>query len=251
MSDEEEMRYIGYSMSRNKWILIKPANVRADTYEFLNSGATAIVYANIALNKIVKIIRGSEYKTAAEFIAESQQEVKYQSAAARYGFAPQIYHHGFVEKENAPFWQYTLPYYYIVMDYIGEANGWEQIYAEDNPPLFCDFINNFVDKVGFINNEDPYAHFYYNKYINKLIMIDYGRCYECSADKMECKREMAKVLGLTNCFSNGGIMSSFFRKRCFSLPHQFLLLVYQNMSLNLPLSIIQCSLGPVCQQYIQ
>lgn len=205
MSDEEEMRYIGYSMSRKKWILIKPANVRADTYEFLNSGATAIVYANIALNKIVKIIRGSEYKTAAEFIAESQQEVKYQAAAARYGFAPQIYYHGFVEKENAPFWQYTLPYYYIVMDYIGEANGWEQIYAEDNPPLFCDFINNFVDKVGFINNEDPYAHFYYNKYINKLIMIDYGRCYECSADKMDCKRQMAKVLGLNNCFFNGGI----------------------------------------------
>jgi hypothetical protein len=62
-----------------------------------------------------------------------------------------------------------------------------------------------VDKVGIINIVDPQTHFYYNEKENKLLMIDYDRCVDCS-DKPQCKLDMAKALGIT-C-SSGGMKKS-------------------------------------------
>ena len=93
MADEEDnkLRYIGYSMSKEHWITVNPENKRHDTYEFLNSGATARVYWN--KNRIVKIIRGSEYIIDDQvFIGKCQKEINYQIKAASHGLSPRVYH---------------------------------------------------------------------------------------------------------------------------------------------------------------
>ena len=200
--DEELLKYIGYSMAKKKWFVVKPANKRSDTYEFLNSGATSLVYYNKASNRVVKIIRGSEYTSNDSLIIKSQKEVAYQSKAADFGLAPKVFHHGFIEKNDSFLYpDVKIPYYYILMESLSEDNGWEQVYATENPELFCKFINDLVDKVGIINTEDPHAHFFYNKRQDKLLMIDYDRCVDCS-DKKQCKIDMAKSLGIS-CLSGG------------------------------------------------
>jgi hypothetical protein len=200
--DEEPLKYIGYSMAKKKWFIVKPANIRSDTYEFLNSGATSLVYYNKASNRVVKIIRGSEYTSNDNLIKKSQKEVAYQSRAADFGLAPKVFHHGFIETSDSFLYpDVKIPYYYILMESLSEDNGWEQEYATQNPELFCKFINDLVDKVGIINIEDPHAHFFYNKRQDKLLMIDYDRCIDCS-DKNQCKIDMAKALGIT-CLSGG------------------------------------------------
>jgi hypothetical protein len=199
--DEEPLKYIGYSMAKKKWIIIKPANRRSDTYEFLNSGATSLVYFNKASNRVVKIIRGSEYESS-EFIQKCEKEVAYQSRAAYFGLAPKIFHSGFINKNDSFLYpDDKIPYYYILMENLSEDNGWEQAYATENPELFCSFINDLVDKAGIINIEDPDAHFFYNEREDRLLMIDYDRCVEC-VNPYQCKIEMAQALGLT-CFSGG------------------------------------------------
>jgi hypothetical protein len=199
--DEEPLKYIGYSMAKKKWIIIKPANRRSDTYEFLNSGATSLVYFNKASNRVVKIIRGSEYDTN-EFIQKCEKEVAYQSRAAYFGLAPKIFHSGFINKNDSFLYpDDKIPYYYILMENLSEDNGWEQAYATENPELFCSFINDLVDKAGIINIEDPDAHFFYNESEDRLLMIDYDRCVEC-VNPYQCKIEMAQALGLP-CFSGG------------------------------------------------
>ena len=199
--DEEPLKYIGYSMAKKKWIIIKPANRRSDTYEFLNSGATSLVYFNKASNRVVKIIRGSEYESS-EFIQKCEKEVAYQSRAAYFGLAPKIFHSGFINKNDSFLYpDDKIPYYYILMENLSEDNGWEQAYANENPELFCSFINDLVDKAGIINIEDPDAHFFYNEREDRLLMIDYDRCVEC-VNPYQCKIEMAQALGLT-CFSGG------------------------------------------------
>jgi hypothetical protein len=200
--DEEPLKYIGYSMAKKKWFIVKPANKRLDTYEFLNSGATSLVYYNKASNRVVKIIRGSEYSSNDSLIKKSQKEVAYQSRAADFGLAPKVFHHGFIETNDSFLYpDVKIPYYYILMESLSEDNGWEQEYATQNPQLFCKFINDLVDKVGIINTEDPHAHFFYNKRQDKLLMIDYDRCVDCS-DKKQCKIDMANALGIT-CLSGG------------------------------------------------
>lgn len=199
--DEEPLKYIGYSMAKKKWIIIKPANRRSDTYEFLNSGATSLVYFNKASNRVVKIIRGSEYESN-EFIQKCEKEVAYQSRAAYFGLAPKIFHSGFINKNDSFLYpDDKIPYYYILMENLSEDNGWEQAYATENPELFCSFINDLVDKAGIINIEDPDAHFFYNEREDRLLMIDYDRCVEC-VNPYQCKIEMAQALGLP-CFSGG------------------------------------------------
>ena len=209
--DEEPLKYIGYSMAKKKWFIVKPANIRSDTYEFLNSGATSLVYYNKASNRVVKIIRGSEYTSNDNLIKKSQKEVAYQSRAADFGLAPKVFHHGFIETNDSFLYpDVKIPYYYILMESLSEDNGWEQVYATQNPQLFCKFINDLVDKVGIINTEDPHAHFFYNKRQDKLLMIDYDRCIVCS-DKNQCKIDMANALGIT-CLS-GGIKKKKYTKR--------------------------------------
>jgi len=199
--DEEPLKYIGYSMAKKKWIIIKPSNRRSDTYEFLNSGATSLVYFNKASNRVVKIIRGSEYESS-EFIQKCEKEVAYQSRAAYFGLAPKIFHSGFINKNDSFLYpDDKIPYYYILMENLSEDNGWEQAYANENLELFCSFINDLVDKAGIINIEDPDAHFFYNEREDRLLMIDYDRCVEC-VNPYQCKIEMAQALGLT-CFSGG------------------------------------------------
>ena len=200
--DEEPLKYIGYSMAKKKWFIVKPANIRSDTYEFLNSGATSLVYFNKASNRVVKIIRGSEYSSNDGLIQKCKKEVAYQSRAADFGLAPKVFHHGFIEKNDSFLYpDDKIPYYYILMESLSENNGWEQVYASDKPELFCKFINDLVDKVGIINIEDPHAHFFYNERQDKLLMIDYDRCVDCS-DKNQCKIDMANALGIT-CLSGG------------------------------------------------
>ena len=194
--DEETLKYIGYSMSKKKWIIIKSDNIRSDTYEFLNAGATSLVYFNKEKNRVVKIIRGSEYKSNDTFIQESQKEVSFQKKAARFGLAPKVFHHGFVKKQKSFLYpDDIIPYYYIVMEYLDQDNGWEQTFADDKPELFCKFISDLVDKVGIINIVDPQTHFYYNEKENKLLMIDYDRCMSC-INKQQCKIDMAKAMGM-------------------------------------------------------
>ena len=200
--DEEPLNYIGYSMAKEKWFSVKPANKRPDTYEFLNSGATSLVYYNKASNRVVKLIRGSEYTSNDTLIKKCEKEVSYQSRAADFGLAPKVFHHGFIEKKDSFLYPHDkISYYYIVMEYLAEDDGWNQMHAENNPELFCKFINDLVDKVGIINTEDPHAHFFYNKTTQKLLMIDYERCIDC-ADKKQCKLDMANALGIT-CLSEG------------------------------------------------
>lgn len=202
MSDTD-LRYIGYSMAKKKWFIVKPANKRSDTYEFLNAGAVSIVYFNKASNRVVKIIRGSKYSSNDTFIQNCEKEVAYQSRAADFGLAPKVFHHGFIEKNDSFLYpDDKIPYYYIVMEYLSEDNGWEHFHPDDNQLLSCKFINDLVDKVGIINIEDPVLHFYYNKFQNRLVMIDYDRCVDCS-DKNQCKLDMANKLKLKCLF--GGI----------------------------------------------
>jgi hypothetical protein len=203
--EEEPLKYIGYSMAKKKWFIVKPQNKRSDTYEFLNSGATSLVYFNKASNRVVKIIRGSEYEST-EFIQKCEKEVAYQSRAAYFGLAPKIFHYGFINKNDSFLYpDDKIPYYYILMENLSEDNGWEQAYANENPELFCSFINALVDKAGIINIEDPDAHFFYNEREDRLLMIDYDRCVEC-VNPYQCKIEMAQALGLS-CFSGGIIRS--------------------------------------------
>ena len=113
---ERDKKYIGYSNSKKKWIIIEPQHVRADTYEFLNSGATSWVYVRKDNSKVVKIIRGSRFIPDHTFIAKAEKEIEYQKAAAKAGLAPKIYHHGFIEKKDS-FYDTKEPYYYIEMKY--------------------------------------------------------------------------------------------------------------------------------------
>ena len=227
-TSDEDKKYIGYSNSQQRWIIIEPRHVRPDTYEFLNSGATSWVYVKRDGSKVVKIIRGSSFIPDEQFIAKAKKEVKYQKAAAEVGLAPQIYHHGFIKKENS-FYDKNEPYYYIEMDNLSEATGWNPIFASQAPELFCKFIRDLVVKVGIINVEDPQLHFFYNG--SELRMIDFDRCIECAsvtgasatgasvtgasvtgASETEiCIAAMAKALGI-NCSAKTGGKKSVKRK---------------------------------------
>jgi hypothetical protein len=206
-TSDEDKKYIGYSNSQQRWIIIKPQHVRPDTYEFLNSGATSWVYVKRDGSKVVKIIRGSSFIPDEQFIAKAKKEVQYQKAAAKVGLAPNIYHHGFIRKENS-FYDTNEPYYYIEMDNLSEATGWNPIFASQAPELFCKFIRDLVEKVGIINVEDPQLHFFSNG--SELRMIDFDRCIECasvtdaSVSETEiCITAMAKALGI-NCSAKTG-----------------------------------------------
>ena len=204
---ERDIKYIGYSNSKKKWILIEPQHVRADTYEFLNSGATSWVYVRKDNSKVVKIIRGSKFIPEHTFIAKAEREIEYQKAAAKAGLAPKIYHHCFIEKKDS-FYDTKEPYYYIEMDNLSEATGWKPIFAVQAPQLFCKFIRDLVVKVGIINIEDPQLHFFSNG--SELRMIDYDRCTDATGtgtagtgtgtagtDKEIGIAKMAKALGIT------------------------------------------------------
>ena len=201
---QRQRQYIGYSMRKKRWVSIRHEDKRYDTYEFFNSGATAFTYVNAASNELVKIIHGPYYEphdNYAAFIKECEKEIEYQQRAARNGLGPRIYDgkYGFVEKENS---FYNTPYFYIVMEYLSEKNGWKHIFAGDiRDSIFCNYIKDLVSKTGLINDEDPQAHFYYNNKKNKLYMIDYGRCKECKnldVSESECIELMSSALDI-NC----------------------------------------------------
>jgi len=179
----EVPEYIGFRMSKNKWIeVLKP---RDDTYKWINGGASGYAYVN--KNKIVKIIRGSKYINKEDFIKEAEKEIDFQERAAKHKLAPKIFYKGFV---NEPFFIEDVPYYYyVVMKYLS-PDKWVNLWRGQNDKLMCKFISDLVDKVGIINDFDPTAHIYINK--NKVVMIDYGRCIECKEEK--CKKKMAKTL---------------------------------------------------------
>jgi len=185
MEDRIEVpEYIGFYMKGNKWIEVKEP--RHDTYKWMDGGASGYVYINN--NRLVKIIRGNIYEDKKEFIKNCKKEADFQKKAARHNLAPAVYYDGFVD---IPFFVKDIPfYYYIVMDYL--SSDWKQIHPKSNKELMCEFITNLVNKVGIINNFDPYVHFYKNKYTNQLVMIDYGRCIECKKDS--CIQQMADAL---------------------------------------------------------
>jgi len=207
IDDDEPLKYIGYSMHKKQWIIIPKHKKRDDTYEFFNAGATAFTYVNPSTNKLVKIIHGPRHTPAdnyAGFIKECEKEVEFQNKAAKNGLAPRIYvnQYGFVTKEHSFYSKDEMPYFYIIMEYLSEDNGWEHVFIGDKPDsIFCDYIEKIVSKTGLINVKDPQAHFYYNseKDKDKLYMIDYGNCEECGErSSSECIVLMSSALGV-NC----------------------------------------------------
>ena len=202
-SMDEPLKYIGYSMSKKRWIIIQKKQKRDDTYEFLNAGATAFTYVNKANNKLVKIIHGPRYipeDNYAGFIKECEKEIEYQHRAADNGLGPRIYigQYGFVPKEHSFYSKDESPYFYIIMEYLSEKNGWKHIFIGDKPDsVFCNYIQELVSKTGLINVTDPQAHFYYNDKKDKLYMIDYGNFKECGKHSVsECIELMSSALGI-------------------------------------------------------
>jgi hypothetical protein len=202
-SKDEPLKYIGYSMSKKQWIIIQKKNKRDDTYEFLNAGATAFTYVNPASNKLVKIIHGPQYDPEdnyAGFIKECEKEIEYQQRAAENGLGPRIYagQYGFVPKEHSFYSKNESPYFYIIMEYLSEKNGWSPIFIGDKPDsIFCNYLQKLVSKTGLINVKDPHAHFYYNNKKEKLYMIDYGNYEECGDRSVsKCVELMSSALGI-------------------------------------------------------
>lgn len=197
--DYEKLRYISYSMRDSKWYSVKHENINNDTYEFLNSGASGMVYVNKNANKVVKIIRLSDDKDELEKeIIKSTQEVKFQSSAAKFKLAPRVYFHGYINTEKS-FLGNTTPYYYIVMDYLS-PNEWDNVYGDkDNKREISLFVKKLIEKVGIVNTIDPRLHFYKNKKTGQIVMIDYDHCEKCDDDEDECIRKMMSVI-----ITNGG-----------------------------------------------
>ena len=168
VTDDNQLKYIGYSMRKQQWVIIPKHKKRDDTYEFFNAGSTAFTYVNPSSNKLVKIIHGPHYEpddNYVDFIKECKNEIEYQNKAAKNGLAPRIYVNqcGFVPKEQSYYSKGESPYFYIVMEYLSETRGWEHTFIGDKPDsIFCNYIENFVSKTGLINVKDPKAHFYYN-----------------------------------------------------------------------------------------
>lgn len=203
LEDYEKLRYISYSMSDNKWYIVKRKNINNDTYSFLNSGASGMVYVNKNINRVVKIIRLSEDEDELkEEIKKAEKEVLYQNSSALYELAPKIYFHGYIESKKS-FLDNTTPYYYIIMDYLS-PNEWDHIYGdEENINDISEFVKILVENVGIINKIDPRLHFYKNKITNKIIMIDYDHCEKCDADKKnDCIRNMISAIKTNGGYRN-------------------------------------------------
>jgi hypothetical protein len=198
LEDYEKLRFISYSMRDNKWYIVKPENINNDTYSFLNSGASGMVYVNKNIKRVVKIIRLSEDNDELiKEIKKAKQEATYQIEAAKYKLAPNIYFHGYIESKKS-FLGNTTPYYYIIMDYLS-PNEWDHIYGDkENIKKISQFVKILVEKVGIINKIDPRLHFYKNKITNKIIMIDYDHCEKCDADKKNCIIEMLNAIEIHN-----------------------------------------------------
>ena len=203
LEDYEKLRFISYSMSDNKWYIVKRKNINNDTYSFLNSGASGMVYVNKNIKRVVKIIRLSEDNDELiKEIKKAKQEATYQIEAAKYKLAPNIYFHGYIESKKS-FLDNTTPYYYIIMDYLS-PNEWDHIYGdEENIIDISEFVKILVENVGIINKIDPRLHFYKNKITNKIIMIDYDHCEKCDADKKnDCIRNMISAIKTNGGYRN-------------------------------------------------
>jgi len=205
VTDDNILKYIGYSMRKQQWVIIPKDKKRDDTYEFFEAGASAFTYVNPSTNKLVKIIHGPRYDTDdnyVDFIKECEKEIENQQRASENGLAPHIYinQSGFVPKENSFYSKNETPYFYIIMEYLSKKKGWERTFIGDKPDsIFCNYIEKFVSKTGLINIKDPQAHFYYNDKKDKdnLYMIDYGNCEECGIRSVsKCIDLMASVLGI-------------------------------------------------------
>jgi hypothetical protein len=194
--DYEKLRFISYSMRDKKWYTVKPKNINNDTYSFLNSGASGMVYVNENIKRVVKIIRLSEDNDELiKEIKKAKQEVEYQMKSAKYQLAPNVYFHEYIEKKNSFL---DTPYYYIIMDYLS-SKEWDNIYGDkDNIPQISQFVNTLVEKVGIINIVDPRLHFYKNKKTNNIVMIDYDHCIICNSDKKYCITKMLNAIGIHN-----------------------------------------------------
>ena len=205
VTDNDQLKYIGYSMSKQQWVIIPKHKKRDDTYEFFEAGANAFTYVNPSTNKLVKIIHGPRYDPGdnyVDFIKECEKEIEYQKSAAKNGLAPHIYinQSGFVPKEKSFYSKDESPYFYIIMEYLSKKKRWEHTFIGDKPDsIFCNYIERFVSKTGLINIKDPQAHFYYNDKKDKdnLYMIDYGNCEECGKRSIpKCIDLMASALGI-------------------------------------------------------
>jgi hypothetical protein len=202
-SNDEPLKYIGYSMRTKQWYIVNKNKKQDDTYEFFNAGARAFTYINRRSNKLVKIIHGPHYvpeDNYAGFINNCEKEIEYQQRAAENGLGPRVYEgqYGFVPKEDSFYSKNEFPYFYIVMEYLSEKNGWNLIHIGDKPDsLFCEYIEKLVSKTGLINIEDPRTHLYYNDKKEKLYMIDYGNYEECGDRSVsECVELMNIALGV-------------------------------------------------------
>jgi len=208
--DYEKLRFISFSMRDKKWYTVKPENKNKDTYSFLNSGASGMVYVNENINRVVKIIRLSENEDELrEEIKKAKKEVLYQKSSAKFQLAPKIYFDGYIEKTKS-FLGNTTPYYYIIMDYLSSTE-WDNVYGDkENIDQISQFVKILVKKVGIINKIDPRLHFYKNKRNNQIVMIDYDHCEKCNKDEdeKECVRQMLEGIVI----NGGGKKGHFTRK---------------------------------------
>ena len=172
----------------------------SDVYKefvFIGSGVYGVVYGNEQIMRVIKIMT---VNNVGNFTTEKyDDEVDKQKKASTFDLAPRIYNSGIT---NSVLLNNGDDFYYIEMDYLSERSGWEYVHSQDRViinDLFCKFINTLIDRAGLCNKHDPEGHFYYNKGLKKIYMIDYGNvdyCDEITNCKSDCKKIMFQKLEL-------------------------------------------------------
>ena len=176
-------------------------------------------YGDTSGNIICKLVYPDS--TIPKFLESVKKEVELQNKAAKHNLGPKIYKHGF-SQESIPFtgfyeyeddndgetkriqFNFPNPFYYIIMEYYSNKNGWKgPVYVSNeqldsklsNNELFYEFIYKLIFEADIANILDPIMHFYYHP-DHGLRMIDYGQCIYCKTigEKQHALNEMMKSL---------------------------------------------------------
>lgn len=180
----ESIFYLNGDFSSNK------NHDRYKEFKFVGSGVYGVVYGNEEIRRVIKIMT---VNNSGKFTTEKyDEEVDKQKKASDFDIAPKIYNSGITKSASL---NNGDDFYYIEMDYLSERYGWEYVHSQDRDKindLFCNFINTLIDDADLCNKHDPEGHFYYNKQLNKIYMIDYGNVDYC--DNIKCKSDCKKIM---------------------------------------------------------